>query len=492
MKQVAIIGAGLGGLATACYAAQKGYLVTLYEKNSRPGGRAMLYQEKGYTFDTGPSWYWMPNIFERFFADFGKKVSDYYELIKISPSYRVFFSEYEQYDIPSSITEFLELAEKFEKGSSLKLKKIFDNGRELLELATKKFLYRDYPNITSMLIPELGIEAIKRGSLFSLESLIKKNFSDSKLQKLVTWHSLFLGASPKNLPSLYSFILNVDFEQGTWFPKGGIYKVVEGIVALAQELGVEIECNKEATSIEVDNGIAKRITFSDGSFAEADIIVSNADYHHTETALLKKQYQTISEKQWNKKVFSPSTVLFYLGLDIKLNNSLHHNYYFSLDTWDDHFDSLFGTKRWPDGVPSYYFHATSKTDNSVAPSNGESLFILVPVASGIDDTDEIRESLYERIIAHLSALAKTDIKPHVVVKRIMSPRDHQAMYNAYQGNNFGLAQTLFQTAAFRPYNKSRKIRNLYYVGHYTHPGIGLPLVLISGYVTSQLLLKENE
>lgn len=485
--KVAVIGGGLGGLATACYLAKDGFDVTIYEKNNIVGGRATYFVEKGHYFDMGPSWYWIPQFFEKFFADFGKKTTDYYELIHLDPSYRVFFEKEDFIDIPADLEDFKKIIEEIEPGSAVKLEKILADGKQMLDIAIDKFLYRSYGSILDMLVPEIAIEGVKKGAFFSLESLIKKNFKNEKLRKLVTWHALFLGASPKNLPSLYSFMLNVDFIMGTWYPKGGMYKVIEAATSLAAELGVKIVTNCEVAKINVVNGKTNGFYTTDREFIEADIIAANADYQHVETKLLDAQWQTIPEKKWNHKTISPSTVLFYIGIDTKLKNSLHHNYFFSLDTWDDHFDSLFGKKRWPAGVPSYYYHATSKTDPASAPKNGESIFVLVPVASGLDDTDEKREELFNRILDHLEVLTETPIRKHITVKKIISHRDQTALYNAYLGNNFGLAQTLFQTGAFRPYNQSRKVSNLFYVGHYTHPGIGLPMVIISGKVTADLV-----
>jgi phytoene desaturase len=491
-RTVAIIGGGLGGLATACYLAKDGYSVTIYEKNEQIGGRAMQFSEAGYTFDLGPSWYWMPHIFEKFFGDFGKKITDYYTLQRLDPSYRVFFSKEEQYDIPAELEDFYKLIETIEPGSSIKLAKILANGRLMLKTSEDKFLYKAYPSVFSMFIKELVIDGIKTNAYLPLETLIKMNFKDSRMRKLVTWHSLFLGASPKNLPSIYSFILNVDFEQGTWYPQGGMYKIIEAAGALAKELGVDIKTSQEISSLEVTNSIVTSAKTTTGEVINADIFISNADYHHTETKLLSREWQTIPQKKWETKTISPSTLLFYIGIDTKLKNALHHNYYFSLDNWDQHFNTLFDKKKkdWPQGVPSYYFHATSKTDSNSAPDNGESIFVLVPVASGLDDTDEIREELFNRIVGHIEMLTETDIRNHIVVKRIHAHKEHTALYNAYLGNNFGLAQTLFQTGAFRPYNQSRKVKNLYYVGHYTHPGIGLPMVLISGKVTADLVKKS--
>lgn len=489
--KVAIIGAGLGGLATACYLAKDGHKVTIYEKNPIPGGRAMVFSEKEFTFDMGPSWYWMPHIFEKFFNDFGKKVQDYYTLERLSPSYRVFFSEKEQYDIPSELSEFYSLIETFEPGSSQRLKRILDNGRYLLQTAEKRFLYRAYPNIFSMLIKELILDGIRTMAFVPLDWLIKKNFKNEKLRKLVTWHSLFLGASPNNLPALYSFILNVDFEMGTWYPQGGMYQIVQGIVALATELGVTIQTNTEISSLNIQHGNITEAIDKDGNRITADLFIANADYHHVETALLPNNYRSISAKQWKNKTISPSTLLFYIGINTKLKNSLHHNYYFSLETWDDHFNSLFGPqKKWPTGIPSYYFHATSKTDHQMAPIDGESIFVLIPVASGLADTEAVREDIFDRVVSHMELLTQTPIKKHIVFRKIHGQTEHTQLYNAYLGNNFGLAQTLFQTGAWRPYNKSNKVNNLYFVGHYTHPGIGLPMVLISGYVTAQLIKKK--
>lgn len=486
-KNAIVVGAGLGGLASACYLAKDGYKVTVIEKNDSYGGRASILQENGFRFDMGPSWYWMTEIYDKFFNDFGKKTSDYFELVRISPSYKVFWNKDEILDVPVELEDLYKVFEEMEPGSSEKLKKIMDEGKEMLDIALSKFLYRNYNSVLDLANPELIIKGLKLKVFKSLQSVINTNFKNSKLRQLCTWHSLFLGATPENLPSLYSFMLYVDFKLGTWYPKGGIFELPKAMHKLATELGVEFIFNSAVTKIDVEKGIAKGVFVAD-KYYKADNIVFNGDYQFAETKLLEKEWQTYNSSYWEKTVVAPSCLLFYIGVNKKLVNVEHHNYYFS-NNWDDHFDTLFKNPSLPPKDPAFYFNIASKSDSNLAPEGNDTLFVLIPVASDLPEIEDHKDHYFKNVIKKIEDLTGNSISDSIIAKRIISPADQTNLYNAYKGTCFGLAQTLFQTASFRPKNKSTKVSNLFYCGHFAHPGIGMPMVIISGYVASDLVKK---
>mgnify|MGYP001385457723 CR=1 FL=1 len=488
-KTAIVIGAGLGGLAASCYLAKDGYKVTVFEKNSDIGGRASVVEQDGFRFDMGPSWYWMPDIFEKFFNDFGKKSSDYYKLIRTDPSYRVYWGKDDKLDMPVDLNELFKIFEELEPGSSLKLQKIMDEGKEMLEIALSKFLYRNYNSILDLANPELIVKGLKLKVFKSLQSLINSNFKNERLRQLCTWHSLFLGATPENLPSLYSFMLYVDFKVGTWYPEKGIFELPKAMYSLAKELGVEFKFNAPVTKINVENGVAKSVLVNNQDMV-ADYIVVNADYQFAETRLLDEQWQTYKQKYWEKTTVAPSSLLYYIGFNKKLKNVIHHNYYFCKD-WSGHFDTLFKNPDLPPQDPAFYFNVASVTDSSMAPAGKDGMFILIPVASNLKEIDQKREEIFNNTIKKIEEITEQELTNSIVTKRFISQKDQIELYNSYKGTCFGLAQTLFQTASFRPKNKSDKVSNLYYCGHFTHPGIGMPMVIISGYVVSELIRKNG-
>jgi phytoene desaturase len=487
-KKVIVVGAGLGGLSAACYLAKNNFDVTVIEKNNSYGGRASIIEDNGFRFDMGPSWYWMPEIYDRFFADFNKKTSDYFELLRIDPSYRVFWDKNDVVDMPTDLEKLYEIFESIETGSSKRLKKIMQEGEEMLNTALSKFLYREYKSILDLANPELIVKGLKLKVYKSLSSVINSNFKNKKLRQLCTWQSLFLGATPENLPSLYSFMIYVDFKLGTWYPKGGIFELPKAIFNLAQELGVNFKFNSPVTKIEVSNGIASGV-YCENTFYSADSVVFNGDYHFAETKLLSSEWQSYSENYWSNTQVAPSCLLYYVGLNKKLKNVLHHNYYFS-ENWDEHFKTLFKNPDLPPKDPAFYFNVTSVTDKSVAPSEKECMFILIPVASNLSEIDSKREEYFKNVVKKIEELTGNNITNSIEYYKAISQKDQIEIYNSYKGTCFGLAQTLFQTASFRPKNRSKKVKNLFYCGHFAHPGIGMPMVIISGQVAANLV-KEN-
>ena len=483
-KNIKIIGSGFSSLAAACYLAKEGHEVTLYEKNATIGGRARQLKKEGFTFDIGPSWYWMPDVFEKFFNDFGKKTSDYYELKKLSPAYKVFFGINEFVTIADNLPEIIETFESIEKGSGTKLEIFIKEAQSNYNIAIKDLVYR--PGETPLEL--ITIETAKKiDQFFSTVSRdVKKKFKNKKLIQILEFPVLFLGAKPSNTPSFYSFMNYADFGLGTWQPAGGMYSVILAIEKLARELGVTIHTNTPIEKIIVENKKAISIKIN-GTVINSDIVLSGADYHHSETLLNEKDRQ-YSEKYWSKKVFAPSSLLFYVGFDKKLNNIVHHNLFFDVD-FDKHASEIYDNPKWPN-EPLFYANFTSYTSEGLAPKGCENGFFLIPIAAGLEDTAEMREKYFEKIITRFENLTQQSVKNNIIFKESFCVNDFIKDYNSYKGNAYGLANTLLQTAFLRPKLKSKKVENLYFTGQLTVPGPGVPPALISGKLVAELIEKN--
>lgn len=487
-RKVIIIGGGIGGLATAALLAKDGYDVTLLEKNKMVGGRASIWEKDGFTFDLGPSWYMMPDAFEHFFSLFGKKPGDYYELIKLNPRYTVFFDDKKKYTMTNSLAETKKIFDTFEKKGGEKLTQFINTARKRYTFAMKDLVRIPYQSIIPLLHPGIISKFPEMGLFTSFHNEVSRSFKNKYLQKILEFTTVFLGGSPYITPAFYTLIAHTDFNLKIWHPKGGIYKVIESLISLCKENGVKIVTNEEVVKIVVkDNTVSSVKTRM--KLYEADIVVTNADYAYAETQLLDKQYQSYSESYWNKKTLSPSALMIYLGLNKKLKQVTHHNLYFS-DTWDTHFKGVYESHRWPQD-PSYYVNIPTITDPTMAPKKNEAIIFLVPVSPHIKDTGREREKLAAKIINHFQKLIQDDFQKNIVIRRLFSHRDFQSSYNAYNGAAFGIAHTLFQTGPFRPNNKSKKVKNLYYAGQYTNPGIGLPPCLISAEIVWNLIKNES-
>ena len=489
-KNVVVIGAGFGGLAVAALLSHAGFHVTVIEQNSQPGGRAGVLRAKGFTFDMGPSWYLMPEVFERFFAVFDKKPADYYTLKRLDPSYRMFFGKDDVPDIKAQLKDNLKLFDTIEKDGSKKFKRYFDQSKKLYEIAVQEFMYSDTDSFKSFFNKRVLKEGRGLPILEDMDSYAKKFFSSDKLRKIVEYTIVFLGGSPTLSPALFSMLTYVDFHLGVWYPMGGVGKVVQAMYMLGKSENVTFRFNTKVKKIEIRSGEASRVKTTKGD-VDADIVISNADYPHTETTLLDKKYQTYNKSYWEKKTIAPSGFVLYLGLRKKLKNLHHHNLFLYHD-WMNHFDSIFKNKNtptWPSD-PSYYVCVPSKSFSIVAPTTYENVFILVPIAAGLHDSDRIRENYAQKIIKHLESIIGESIADSIEYKKIFSPRDFISRYNAYKGSALGLTHTLWQSAWFRPRHKSKKIKNLYYVGQYTHPGIGVPTSIISGHIVAKKVIEE--
>jgi len=483
-KQIKIIGSGFSSLAAACYLAQQGNVVTIYEKNSTIGGRARQLKKEGFTFDIGPTWYWMPDVFERFFADFDKSPRDYYNLKKLSPAYSVYFDTLDFVTIADNLPEIVSAFEAIEKGSGAALEEFMAEAQSNYDIAIKDLVYRPGESVLELVTPQ----TIKKvGQFFgNISKDIRRRFKNQKLVQILEFPVLFLGAKPSDTPSFYSFMNYADFGLGTWHPENGMYSVVLAIEKLAKELGVDIVTNAPIEKIGVENGSASYLVIK-GQRVAADIIVSGADYHHTET-LLDKQYRQHSESYWNSKTFAPSSLLFYVGFDKKIENVQHHTLFFDVD-FDVHARDIYDTPKWPE-EPLFYASFPSKTDVGAAPNGMEAGVFLIPLAPGLEDTPALREQYFSKIITRFEKLTQQTVSKSIIFKESFCVNDFVSEYNSFKGNAYGLANTLLQTAFLRPSLRSKKVQNLFFTGQLTVPGPGVPPALISGKLVAELVAKQ--
>lgn len=468
-------------MSAASFLANAGWDVTVLETHSIPGGRARKLEVDGFTFDMGPSWYWMPDVFERYFNAFGKSVKDYYTLHRLDPSYRVYF-EHEKIDVPANYEALKKLFEKFEPGSGLQLDKFIAEAAYKYRVGINKLVFKPGQSLTEFLDLELAQGLFKLDVFTSMSNHVRKHFKDSRLQQLMEFPVLFLGALPQNIPALYSLMNFADVQLGTWYPEGGMYKIVEGMYSLAKELGVNFKFNTEVISLHIEKNKVNKVITREGEWM-ADVVISGADYHHTETKLLAKEYRTYSDAYWEKRVMAPSCLLYYVGLNKRIDHVLHHSLFFDTD-FSKHGQEIYTTKEWPNN-PLFYVSRTTATDLSGAPAGCENLFFLIPVAAGLEnDTEELRDKYFQQILKRFENHTGQVISESIVYKKSYAVRDFITDYHAFKGNAYGLANTLLQTSVLKPSCRSKKIRNLFYTGQLTIPGPGVPPSLISGEVVA--------
>lgn len=490
-KKVIIIGSGFAGLSAASFMAKAGWEVTVLEKHKTPGGRARQMKANGFTFDMGPSWYWMPDVFERFFQQFGKSVSDYYQLERLDPSYRVYWKDGPM-DIPADFTALKKLFNSIEPGSGRQLERFLEEAAFKYKAGIKKLVFKPGRSLTEFADWDL-IKGIFRLDVFSsMRSHVAKHFSNPKLVELMEFPVLFLGALPEHTPALYSLMNYADIKGGTWYPKGGMYSIVKGMYDLAIELGVHFHFEQDVQEIVIDNAVAKKVVSrsvtNEEMVYEADVVIGGADYHHIETTLLPEKYRSYSPSYWDKRVMAPGCLLYYVGLNKKIPGILHHSLFFDT-SFAVHGKEIYTSKKWPTD-PLFYVSATSVTDDSVAPEGCENLFLLIPVAAGLEnDTEELRDRYFEMIITRMEKHLGVGIKEFIIYKKSFAQADFVHEYNAFKGNAYGLANTLRQTAVLKPACRSKKVKNLFYTGQLTVPGPGVPPSLISGEVVAGEVLK---
>lgn len=478
-KKIIIIGAGFSGLSAANFFAKDGHSVTVIEKNEIPGGRARKFSAQGFTFDMGPSWYWLPDVFDKFFASFEKKVSDYYDLRRLDPSYRVFFGKDDFIDIPAELEEFYSMCESYEKGSAKKLSEFINEAKYKYKVSVQDLVYKPGLSVLELMDWKF-VEGYFKVDLFTpIRDHIKKYIKNEKLRTILEFPVLFLGATPQNTPALYSFMNYADIGLGTWYPMGGMNEIAKGMESLAKEQGVKFIYNSSVNAVKKVKGQIVAVETSNGSI-EADLVIASSDYKHTDKEILDGNDSNYSEEYWNTRVMSPSGLIFYLGIDKKVSNLKHHNLFFD-ESFDIHAHEIYDKPIWPSN-PLFYVSVTSITDPSTAPEGQENLFILVPVATGLIDTEETREKYFEQIINRLEKQTGENIKDHIIYKRSYAHNDFKADYNAFKGNAYGLANTLLQTHMLKPSIKNKKIKNILYTGQLTVPGPGVPPSIISGEV----------
>ena len=483
-KKVVIIGSGFSALSAACYLAKSGLKVSLYEKNDTVGGRARQLKKDGFTFDIGPSWYWMPDIFERFFGDFDKKPTDFYQLEKLDPAYKVFFSD-STITIGDCLDKIYAEFERVEAGSSKALAKFISKAQRNYDIAINEIVYR--PGLSPFELVTKDT-VVRVGQFFkTISQDVRREFKNPKLVATLEFPVLFLGAKPSNTPAFYSFMNFADFGLGTWHPQGGMYSIIIGMRKLAESLGVEIHVSSEVQKILVEGGKAVGIQVN-GEKVLSEVVLSGADYHHTET-LLDVNYRQYSEAYWAKKTFAPSSLLFYVAFNKKLKNIEHHNLFFDTD-FEQHASDIYDHPKWPD-KPLFYTSFPSVTDSSVAPVGKEAAVFLIPIAPGLEDTPELREQYFDIVMDRFQHLTEQEVKNNIIFKESFCVNDFVEQYNSYKGNAYGMANTLLQTAFLRPGLRSKKVKNLYFTGQLTVPGPGVPPALISGKLASELIKKHK-
>jgi len=500
-KKAIIIGAGFGGMSTAIELAAAGYQVTVLEKNSWPGGRAQVYQEAGFTFDMGPSWYLLPDQFDRFFAKHNRKTADYYTSKKLSPSYKIFEDDGVSHEVPNNPIEVSEFFEKIETGAGKKFLKYLERAKEKYEFAMQDFVYRQYNSIFDLINWKIIKALPKLDLFFTLEQVIYRDFKHPLLRKILGYPAVFLGGFPDRIPAVYSLLNWVDFGLGAWYPQGGFSAIAKGFEKLAIEYGVEFIYNTEVSQIDAKEGIASGVQTIDGKYYAGDFIIANADYHWVDQHLLSPEYRQYTEKQWDKSDLAASTLNFYLGLDFEIKDMQPHTFFFDAD-WDTHGNGVYGSNGnlffpsnkqifWPE-KPLFYAHVPSMSDTGVAPKGCTTLFILVPIAPGLEDTPEQREIYLNQTLDRMAGFLGQNIRAGIKVQKSYCIKDYQKDYHAYKGNAFGLGQTLFQTASFRPKNYSPKVKNLFYAGQFTIPGTGTSMAMISGQITAAKIIKQDK
>ncbi|NNE56253.1 MAG: phytoene desaturase [Flavobacteriales bacterium] len=489
MSKVAVIGSGFSSLSAACFLSKDGHDVHVFEQQDHAGGRARQWKEDGFTFDMGPSWYWMPDVFERFFNQFGKTASDFYQLDRLDPSYRVYFAEKDFEDLPADLSELKALFDTIEAGSGQKLQEFLDEGKVKYEVGMQQLVFK--PSLSPMEFVESSVikNAPRLSLLKSFTTHARKYFTNERLLELISFPVLFLGAKPENTPALYSLMNYADMALGTWYPQGGMHEIVKAMKQVADDQGVNFHFNSKVERLNVSNGRIESVRVN-GEDLPFDAVLAGADYHHVESRLLEPQHRSYSEKYWSKKTMAPSCLIYYLGIDKKCKNLEHHNLFFDSD-FHQHAIEIYDEPQWPEN-PLFYVCCPSKTDKTVAPEGKENLFFLIPVAPGIEDTDDVRERYFEMMLDRLNAVAGEDIRNHIVVKRSYCINDFIEDYNAFKGNAYGLANTLRQTAFLKPKIKSKKVSNLYFAGQLTAPGPGVPPSLISGEISAKELTSRTQ
>ncbi|PID31257.1 phytoene dehydrogenase [Candidatus Saccharibacteria bacterium] len=488
-----IIGAGYGGMALANLLARDGYRVDVYEKNSHPGGRIAATKKDGYTFDLGPSWYLMPEVFERYYNLLGKSAARRLNIVRFSPGYKVFFENHAPVYIQGDVDKDKHVFESIEPGAGKRLEHYVNTSTAAYDLALRHFLYTDRFRVRDMLHADIMRQAWRMlgMTLVPLHRYVSRRFHDQRLHQLLEYHSVFLGASPFQAPAVYSLMSHLDYRSGVYYPRRGMMTLVDDMQRLGGEYNVSYHLDSPVANILVRGSHAYGVKLEDGSEHRADIIISNADLHHTETKLLESEHQSFPERYWQKRQPGPGALLISLGVSGELPQLEHHNLYF-VDKWRENFDDIYRNAKIPEHASLYVCNPT-KTDRSLAPKGCENLFILMPIPAGVSLTAQVQKTVVDRVIAQLAkAIDQPDLLERIATQHVFGPHEFGDNYNAWQYNAFGgESHLLRQSILFRTPNKSRRLNNLYYVGAGTVPGIGLPMCLIGAEVVHGRILRER-
>lgn len=486
MKKVVVIGAGFSGLSSAAYLAKAGYDVTILEKNNTIGGRARSFSTQGYTFDMGPSWFWMPDVFEDFFNDFGYKTNDLLDLKRLDPSYRIYWKD-DLWDIPAGSEHVLKFFDSVENGVGLKLRSFMDQAQEKYRVGMNDFVPKPSLSWKEFLSLDIARKAPKLDLFKPISKHIRQYTKHPKIIRALEFPVLFLGAKPEKTPALYSLMNYADIELGTWYPMGGMHEIIRAMEKIAVELGVKIQVDAEVTGINTSNSKAVSVEMGDEKL-QFDYLVTSADYHHVDQSLLPSDERNYTQSYWDKRKMAPSCLLYYIGVSKKLEGLLHHNLFFDAD-FNAHNASIYDEHTWPDD-PLFYACVPSVTDPSVAPEGKENLFLLIPVSTEIEDSEEVRETQFIKIMRRLEEKTNQSILPYIEYKRSYARKNFIEDYHALKGNAYGLANTLDQTAVLKPRIKSKHLDNHYFAGQLTVPGPGVPPALISGKIAAGLISNE--
>ena len=489
--KIVIIGAGIGSLATANLLARDGHEVHIFEKNSWLGGRASTRKQDGFTFDTGPSWYLMPEVFRRYYELLGVSVDDELTLTRLSPAYKVFF----EHDAPITITTNADqdgaTFEAIEPGAGTQLKKYVEKSNKIYRLSIAHFLYSNFSSVFDIFNIQLlkQAPAMLRLALTPLHRYVSRFVKHRRLQQILEYPMVFLGTSPFKAPALYSLMSALDFKEGVFYPDGGIYRVINSLVAIGKRSGVHYHLNSPVAHINTSGHKTSGVTLATGKIISADIVISNADLHFTETELIDSPHRSYPESYWHHKEASPSALLLYIGVKGKLPQFTHHNLLF-VDDWRENFSAIYHNKQ-PPAKASMYICKPSETDPDVAPEGHENIFVLIPLPAGNTIKDSELPKLKYQYLTQIKNMTGVDLAEHVVTESLYSPQDFSRDFHAWQSSMLGVSHRLTQSAFFRTKNKSKKIDNLYYVGANTLPGIGLPMCLISAELVYERITKEQ-
>lgn len=487
-QKIAIIGSGFSSLSAAAVLAKAGYKVDVYEKNNCLGGRAQMFETEGFRFDMGPSWYWMPDVFEDFYKLFGYQASDFYELVRLDPSYSVFFKE-DRVDMPASMAELLDLFENIEKGSAIKLTKFLQEAKYKYEVGMSEYVWKPSDSITEFFDVKIFKSAFKLEMFSSISKQIRSLFKNPKLREILEFPVLFLGATPQKIPALYALMNYADLSLGTWYPLGGMHEIVKAFVQIGEEQGVSFHLNKEVSEILVENNKACGLKFTNSNATNCDYLIAGADYYHVEQSLLPSKYRRYTESYWDKRVMAPSSLLYYVGVKGKIDGLSHHNLFFDAD-FSNHAYEIYESPQYPTD-PLFYVCNPSKTDNSIAPDGHENLFFLIPTAPDLPEDTLAIDKYFNLILDRVHDKIGIDLKNRIVYRKNFTIANFKDEYNSFKGNAYGLANTLNQTALLKPRMKSNKLKNLFYTGQLTVPGPGVPPSIISGQIAADLIMQNK-